>query len=216
MNIKILLADDHKIVREGFRAILENEPSFEIVGCADNGSETVRMAHELSPDLLVLDITMPGMSGIEVIHEIMESTPTQKILVLSMHQEIALVVEVIRMGARGYLPKTCSADELIQAIQNVASGEIYYDQEVSKLLINDFLNASESKNYKRLLSSLSQREQEVLRLISEGKITKEAAHVLNVTTKTVDFHRMRIMKKLKLNTIAELTRYAIREGLTST
>jgi len=216
MRITIMLADDHKIVREGYRAILEKEPDFLVVGCAQSGTETIRMADDLRPDVLLLDITMPGMSGIEVIHTIIERRPDQKILVLSMHQEITLVVEVVRIGARGYLPKTCSSGELIQAIQNVAAGEIYYDQEVSKLLINDFLNSSEKVESKRLLSSLSKREQEVLRLIAEGKITKEASHILNVTTKTVDFHRMRIMKKLQLNTIAELTRYAIREGLTFT
>ena len=213
MTIKVLLADDHKIVREGLSSLLEREPDIEVIALADNGRIAVQFAGELRPDVAVIDIAMPEMNGIEAIRRISRENPAIIVLALSMHSARRFVVEALSAGAKGYLLKDCAAEELVRAIRTVAGKETYLCPKAAELIVKDYM--------KRLPESaptsdslLSTRENEVLQLIAEGQNTKEIAFTLAISIKTVETHRQQIMKKLNLHSVAELTRYAIREGLT--
>lgn len=213
MTIRVLLADDHKIVREGLSSLLEREPDFEVIALADNGRMAVQLAGELRPDVAVIDIAMPEMNGIEAIRRISRENPAIMVLALSMHSARRFVVEALAAGAKGYLLKDCAAEELVRAIRTVAGKETYLCPKAAELIVKDYM--------KRLPESaptsdslLSTRENEVLQLIAEGQNTKEIAFTLAISIKTVETHRQQIMKKLNLHSVAELTRYAIREGLT--
>ena len=213
MTIRVLLADDHKIVREGLSSLLEREPDIEVIALADNGRIAVQFAGELRPDVAVIDIAMPEMNGIEAIRRISRENPAIMVLALSMHSARRFVVEALSAGAKGYLLKDCAAEELVRAIRTVAGKETYLCPKAAELIVKDYM--------KRLPESaptsdslLSTRENEVLQLIAEGQNTKEIAFTLAISIKTVETHRQQIMKKLNLHSVAELTRYAIREGLT--
>lgn len=210
MGITVLIADDHKLFREGLRAILLGESLFNVIGEAEDGQEAVRLTLELRPDVLIMDISMPGMDGIEALKQVIAANPAQNVLVISMHRELHFLIEVFRHGARGFLQKNCSTQVLFQTIRTIAAGNTYYDDKLSENLVKDYENRSLSSRY----SDLSSREREVLRLITEGMNTKGAAHQLNLSVKTIEFHRQRIMKKLNLFSVAELTKYSIRVGLT--
>jgi len=213
MTIKVLLADDHKIVREGLRSLLEKESDIEVVAMADNGRTALQLACEMEPDVVVIDIAMPEMNGIEAIRRISSETSKSMILALSMHSARRFVVEALSAGAKGYLLKDCASDDLVRAIRVVADHETYLSPKVAGLIVKDYM--------KRLPESsppadalLSTRENEVLQMIAEGQNTKQIAFTLGVSIKTVETHRQQIMRKLNLHSVAELTRYAIREGLT--
>jgi len=213
MTIRVLLADDHNIVREGLRSLLEKEPDIDIVAMADNGRTAVQLAGELRPDVAVLDIAMPEMNGIEATRRISRDDPEIKVLALSMHSARRFVTEALSAGAKGYLLKDCAAEELVRAIRTVAGNETYLSPKVAGLIVKDYLKHSPETTLSDN-SCLTNREREVLQLIAEGESTKEIAFKISVSIKTVETHRQQIMKKLNLHSVAELTRYAIREGLT--
>ncbi len=213
MSIKVLLADDHKIVREGLRSLLEKEERISVLALADNGRMAVRLAKETQPDVVVMDIAMPDMNGIEATRRLVSENPEMKVLALSMHSARRLVVEALTAGAKGYLLKDCAAEELVRAIRTVAAGKVYLSPDVADQIVKDYVK-NPPETSPSTLNLLSAREKEVLQLISEGKNTKEIAFTLHVSIKTVESHRQQIMKKLNLQSVAGLTRYAIREGLT--
>lgn len=211
MRTRILLADDHKIVREGLRGILEKELQADVVAQAENGRAAVALALEHRPDVVIMDITMPDLNGIEAAAQILAELPGTKIIALSMHSDKKYVSEMLRAGASGYLLKDCAVDELGLAIQVVVSGRIYVSPDVTGVVVSDYL---EHVGQGKGTAKLTMKEREVLQLIAEGHSTKEVASRLNVSVQTIDTHRQHIMEKLDLHSIAELTKYAIREGLT--
>lgn len=213
MSIRVLLADDHKIMRDGLKALLEKAEDIDVIDEAADGSESVRKALEERPDVIVMDLTMPGMSGIEATRRIVEADPDARILALSMLQDRGCVVESLKAGAKGYLIKNCAAEELLIAIRALAAGGSYLCAKITDLVIRDYALANTDNPSSGSSSELSNRELEVLRLIAEGKSTKEIAYMLNVSVKTIDVQRSSIMKKLNLHSIAALTKYAVRNGL---
>lgn len=214
MSIRVLLADDHKIVREGYHFILENQSGIEVVAEADDGLEAVNLTKETKPNVVVMDITMPGMNGIVATQRILHENPETNVLILSMHSDCQFVVEVLRAGAKGYLRKNCSSQELVDAIRTVADNKIYLDAKITEYVVKEYV-LQHPETAKTTFSSLSIREKEVLQLLAEGNNSKEIAYKLDINIKTVDYHRSHIMKKLNLFSVAELTKYAVREGLTS-
>jgi len=213
MTIRVLLVDDHKIVREGLRSILEKQPDIEVIAMGDNGRMALQLAGELRPDVAIIDIAMPEMNGIEAIRRISGANPGIRSLALSMHSARRFVVEALAAGAKGYILKDCAAEELVRAIRVVAGNETYLSPKITGLIVKDYVKRRpESQSLDGSL--LSNREREVLQLIAEGQSTKEIAFDLGVSGKTVETHRQQIMRKLNLHNVAELTRYAIREGIT--
>lgn len=214
MGIRVLLADDHRIMREGLKSLLEHEQDLEIVGEAANGYEAVRLTEELKPDVVVMDLNMPKMSGIEAIRQILSTAQRTKALALSMALDRVCVVETMKAGASGYLLKDCAAEELVGAIHNVMNGELYLCSKITELVVKDYMDII-SDDAAEIRGRLTRREREVLELIAEGKNTKEIAFRFGVSVKTTEVQRSSIMKKLNLFSIAELTKYAIRHGLTT-
>lgn len=214
MSIRVLLVDDHKIMREGLKALLAKAPDIEVVAQAADGLEAIQKAAEHSPDVIVMDLTMPKMGGIEAIRRIAGVNPGIKALALSMVMDRSCVVESLKAGAKGYLIKDCAGEELIGAIRTLAAGSSYLCSKVTELVISDYAQQT-ANSPSSAHSSLSAREQEVLQLIANGKNTKEIAFTLGISAKTVEVQRGNIMKKLNLHSIAELTKYALREGLTT-
>ena len=214
MSTKIILADDHQIVRDGLRALLEKQPGFEVVGEAKDGRTAVRLAKELSPDLVIMDLSMPQLNGIEASRKIIHDSPKVKIIVLSMHSDRRFVAEVLKAGASGYLLKDSAFEELITAIRKVMSHQTYLSSQVLDVVLKEYLRRQNKENASQF-SVLTDREREVLQLISEGKISKEIAALLGVSVKTIETYRQRIMDKLEIRNIADLVKYAVREGLTS-
>jgi DNA-binding NarL/FixJ family response regulator len=213
MTIRVLLVDDHKIVREGLRSILEKEPDIEVIAMGDNGRRALQLAGELRPDVAIIDIAMPEMNGIEAIRRISGANPGIRSLALSMHSARRFVVEALAAGAKGYILKDCAAEELVRAIRVVAGNETYLSPKITGLIVKDYVKRRPESQASEG-SLLSNREREVLQLIAEGQSTKEIAFDLGVSGKTVETHRQQIMRKLNLHNVAELTRYAIREGIT--
>ncbi|WP_041245468.1 response regulator transcription factor [Geotalea uraniireducens] len=214
MNIRVLLVDDHKIMRKGLKAILALEHTIEVVAEAANGREAIRKADELLPDVVVMDLTMPEMNGIEAIRQIVAAHPDVRTLVLSMVLDRACVMETFKAGATGYLLKDCAVEELVGAIHTVASGEPYLCPQITSLVIRDYTKGADANSSDSCVQ-LSKREREVLQLIANGNSTKEIAFTFGVSIKTVAVQRMSVMKKLNLFNVADLTKYAVREGLTS-
>ena len=215
MSIRVLIADDHKIMLAGLRSLLEKRPEFEVVGEAENGRKAVKMALENKPDVVVMDVSMPDMNGIEATTQVVEGVPGTRVIALSMHSDKRFVIGMLQAGASGYLLKDCASQELANAILQVAAGRKYLSPEIAGVVIDDFLQGGYSGQTATAKTSLSAREREVLQLIAEGWSTKQIASHLYVSIKTIETHRRQIMKKLDLHTIADLTKYAIREGLTS-
>lgn len=207
-KVRILLADDHAVVRQGFRMILSAQPDMEIVGEAGNGREAVEMAAELKPDVAVMDVAMPELNGIEATRRIAAANPATRVLALSMHKDSVYVREILRAGARGYLLKDAIDSDLLAAVRAVARGEGYLSPAVSDAVLTDY-----RKHVTDPLDLLSTREREVLQLIAEGKTNKEIAGLLKLSVYTVDAHRSRIMEKLNLHSTGELVRFAVRKGL---
>lgn len=214
MSIKILLVDDHRIVREGLRSLLERETDFTVVAEAGDGREAVRLAGELFPDVVLMDISMPNMNGIEATRRIVVEYPDVRVLVLSMHSDRRYVVEALNAGAQGFFLKDVAGEDLVGTIRTVAVNDSRSCPKMNGLLVRDSMRSSADPCL-AASSSLSPREREVLQLLAEGKNTKEMAFALDVSIKTVETHRQQIMKKLDIRSIAALTKYAIREGLTT-
>lgn len=214
METTILLVDDHQIFRQGLRSLLDNSGIARVIAEAGDGIEAVRLAGELEPDLVIMDLTMPLMNGIDATREITRRQPGAKILALSMESDRFFVVEVLKAGASGYILKDTAFDELYSAIETVAAGETYLPAKVSALLVRDFLQCI-PQEASVVYENLSVREREILQMIADGKTIKEIAFLLGSSYKTVDNQRQSIMQKLQLFSIAELTKYAVRHGYTT-
>ncbi len=214
LKIKVLLVDDHRIVREGIKSLIDSQSDMEVIAEASSGREAIRIVRKMSPDLVVMDVAMPDMNGIEATRHITSEFPGVKVIALSMHSNKRFVVEILRVGASGYLLKDCAFEELANAIRAVMAGELYLSSKVASLLIKEYIRGF-PKDETSAFGELTPREREVLQLIAEGKSTKQIASILHVSVKTVETHRRQIMNKLELYTVAELTKYAIREGITS-
>jgi DNA-binding NarL/FixJ family response regulator len=214
MSIKLLMADEYKIFREGLLLLLGKEPGVDVIGDAGDGETAVRLAMELNPDLVIMNVSMHGMDGIEATRLIKKSSSSMRVIALSESSTRKSVTDMLHAGASGYLVKDCSFSELMRAIQAVYSGEMYLSQEVAGVVIEDYLNKINNKNSSES-KSLTNRETEVLQYISSGMRTREIADKLEVSIKTIETHRRQIMEKLKMYSIAELTKYSIKEGLTT-
>ena len=215
MIIKVMLVDDHRMVSEALSALLSKETDLEVVAIADNGREAVRMARETNPDVIVMDLAMPEMNGLEACRNIVEETPACKVIALSMHSDRRYVVEALKSGARGYILKESAFVALAGAIRGVTEDNGYLDPKITGIIMKDYIQQKNDPSATCEQTPLSSREREVLQLIAEGKNTKEIAFTLDISAKTVETHRRQIMQKLKLGSIAEMTRYAIREGVSS-
>ena len=207
-KIRILLADDHAVVRQGFGRILASEPDMEIVGEAATGHEAITLTEELQPDVVVMDVAMPELNGIEATRRLAASVPRARVLALSMHKDSVYVREILRAGAKGYLLKDAVDRDLLAAVRAVARGEGYLSPAVSEAVLSDY-----RKHVTDPVDLLTSREREVLQMIAEGKTNKEIATLLNLSVYTVDAHRGRVMEKLNLHTTGELVRFAMRKGL---
>ncbi len=214
MTIKIILADDHNVLREGLKSLLNQQQDFEVIGEADNGRDAVRLAKKLEPDIVILDIGMPNMNGIQATQHIVAEVPDTKVLALSMHSDHQFVVKMLQAGASGYMLKDCAYEELISAVRDINAGKFYLSKDVTGVVINNYINMIQAVDAVSH-PTLTSRERETLQLIAEGKSTAETANLLNVSTKTIETHRKNIMDKLDIHNIAELTKYAVREGITS-
>ena len=213
-TISIILVDDHKMVREGLKALIEKQSDMKVVAEADSGTSSIELIKEHGPDIVVMDISMPDMNGIEATKEILKSCPRTKVVILSMHADRRFATGALNAGALGYVLKDSASDELILAIRNIYNGEIFLSSKITEVVVKDYVS-KQSLKQKHAVSELSLREKEVLKHLAEGKTTKGTASELGISIKTVEAHRHQIMEKLQLHSIAELTKYAIREGLTN-
>lgn len=207
-KIKVLVADDHAIVRQGFRRILDANDDLEVVGEASTGRQVLEKARELQPDLVLMDVSMPELNGIEATRRLKQESRYSKVLALSMHKDNVYVREILRAGAAGYVLKDCAEDELVHAVRAVARGEAYLSPGVAGAVLSDY-----RKHVTDPIDLLSSREREVLQMLAEGKTNKDVAVSLNLSVFTVDAHRGRIMEKLNLHSIGEMVRFAMRNGL---
>ena len=214
MGIRIILADDFEIIREGLRALIEKQPGMTVVAEAGDGRTAVQLATKLLPDLVVMDISMPDLNGIEATRQILEQCAGAKVIALSVHCDRRFVLEMLNAGASGYLLKDCAFKELIHAIHTVAANNTYLSPKITDIVLKDYVQRIPKDEFSSL-SLLTPREREVLQLLAEGRRTKEIAHLLQVSVKTVETYRQQLMAKLSLHSIAELTKFAVREGLTS-
>jgi DNA-binding NarL/FixJ family response regulator len=212
-TLRIVLAEDHTILREGLRALLSADPNVEIIGEAQNGREAVRCVEKLEPDLVLMDLSMPRMSGMEATREIKKRYPEIKIIALTVHKTEEYLLTTLKAGADGYVLKDATHDELLMAIKNVMGGKSYLSPGVSEKIIEGYLDGRENNRTASPWESLSQREREVLKLIAEGFKNKEIAGDLCISLKTVEKHRANLMKKLDLHNAAALTVYAVQKGL---
>lgn len=213
-TIRVVLAEDHTIVRQGLRSILEQQTGIDVIAEAENGREAVRIVEQLQPDVVLMDFSMPGLNGLEATRQIKQRVPEVKILILTRHANREYIEKILRAGASGYLIKKSAADELIIAIQSVYRGDSFLDPSISKTVIEGFLHQSENETQARDVK-ITPRESEVLQLIAEGYPNREIASLLHISVKTVDNHRANLMGKLDLHSTAELTQYAIRQGIIS-
>lgn len=213
IQIRILLADDHNIIRDGMRLLLERQAGFSVVGEAADGREVVQLAQEQSPDVVVMDIAMPNMNGIEATRRIVERSPAIGVVILSMHYDESYVIRSLKAGARAYLLKDAVKTELIAAIQAVVQGRSYFSPKISRILQEDFVQLLGRRGADDSYDLLTEREREVLQLVAEGKTNKEIATHLTLSLYTVDTHRTHILQKLNLHSVPELILYAVRKGI---
>lgn len=211
---RVLLADDHKILRQGLRTLLEQEEDIQVVGEADNGRLSVKLTAELAPDVVIMDVAMPDLNGIDATRRITEAEPKARVLALSMHSDGRYVRGMLQAGARGYILKDCAAEELTRAIRTVMADQVYVSPGVTGAIVNDYVRQLSAAEVDET-TVLTHREREVLQLLTEGGSTAQIAAELSVSVKTIETHRKHIMDKLGLRSIAELTKYAIREGITA-
>ena len=212
MTIRVILADDHPVFREGLCSLLQVEADIEVIGQAADGEEAVRLVRDLRPDVVVMDIAMPGCDGIEATERILADDPSHRILALSMHADAQFMQKMFSVGAKGYLPKNCCFDELVTAIRTIHENGEYLSPSLNAALLSDYIGLL-AKERERDDRPLSERETEVLRLIADGRHTKQIADLLGISVKTVETHRRQVMEKLGISTVAGLTRYAVRTGL---
>jgi len=215
MSIRLILVDDHKIVRTGLKSLLEDQPNLNVVGEAEDGHQAIRLASRLSPDLVIMDITMPGLNGIEATRRMVREVKGLGVIALSMHRDTHYLVDMLEAGAKGYLLKDCDFDELILAIRTVSKGGTYLSPAVSDTVAQGLLAKRQSRLPEKKTQILTSREREVVQMLSEGHSCREIADQLCISIKTVETHRQNIMQKLGLRSLASLTKFALREGLTS-
>jgi two-component system response regulator NreC len=214
MDIKVLIADDHQIVRDGLRSLLEKEPDMKLVGEAEDGRTIVKMLRETTPDVVIMDVAMPNLNGIEATRQITHEFPAVKVIALSMHDDRRFVINMLKSGASGYLIKDCAFRELAKAIRLVVkANKIYLSPGITDVVVNNYVTGLTPDSL--VFSILTPREREVLQLIAEGRSSNQIAEALYVSVKTIECHRAQLMQKLKKRSVAELTKFAIREGLTS-
>jgi len=211
--LRILVADDHDIARRGIRALLENHPGWQVCGEAKDGRETVEMAATLKPDLILLDIGMPNLNGLEATRQILATSPDALILILTMHDTDQVVREVLRAGARGFLLKSDAGRDLMAAVEALQNHRTFFTTKVSQMVLTGFLNRDGRADEDIDGNALTAREREVIQLLAEGKTSKEVAVTLNLSVKTAETHRTNLMRKLDLHSVADLTRYAVRNGI---
>jgi two-component system, NarL family, nitrate/nitrite response regulator NarL len=214
-KIRLLLVDDHPIVLDGIKSHLCAQPDFEVVGDATNGQDALRKAKLALPDVVLMDISMPHMNGIEAMMNLRKQVPNAKVLILTMHDSKEYIAQVVRSGARGYLLKDSAPAELVGAIKAVHAGEVYFSPSVSKVLIEEMTDGNKRSLDAPVPPPLTDREREVLSLIAEGLLNKQIADRLGIGVRTIETHRERIMRKLDIHTVAGLTKYAIARGMTS-
>lgn len=212
-KLRILLADDHVVMRTGLRALLERQPNLEVVGESENGRETVKLAASLQPDVVVMDVGMPLLNGIEATKTIVTERPATAVVILSMHADESYVMRALSAGARGYLLKDSAAADLLGAIQAVSQGKSFFSPKVSHILAEDYVRVLKQKGAVDSYDLLTSREREILQLLAEGKSNKEVASDLNISAYTVETHRSHILQKLNLHNSAEVVLYAVRKGL---
>jgi two-component system, NarL family, response regulator NreC len=212
-TIRILLADDHTVVRDGLRALVEKQPDMAVVGEAADGRDTIRLAEEQSPDVIIMDIAMPNMNGIEATRRITTSNPRTAVLILSMHQDESYVLRSLKAGAKGYLLKESVRSDIIEAIRAVVHGRSFLTRKVSRILQEDYVREMERRGLEDSYELLTDREREILQLVAEGRTNKEVASLLNISLTTVETHRTHILQKLNLHSIPELILYAVRKGI---
>jgi DNA-binding NarL/FixJ family response regulator len=212
-KVRIVIAEDHTIIREGLRSLLSSNPNFEIVGEAEDGREAIRCVEKLKPDLILTDLSMPRMNGMEAIKEIRRISPVTKILVLTVHKAEEYILATFRAGADGYLLKDSTHTELVMAVKKVLSGKRYISPEISEKVIEGYLEGKKTLKSRTSWETLTQREREILKLIAEGYKNKEIANDLCISVKTVEKHRANLMEKLDLHSIQALTAFAIEKGL---
>ncbi|HKL32308.1 MAG TPA: response regulator transcription factor [Tangfeifania sp.] len=210
MELKIMIVDDHKILRDGLRNMIEKYPNFKVVGEATDGREALKLSQSLKPDVVIMDVAMEGLNGVEATQQIVQQSPEIKIIGLSMHSNKRFILGMFKAGAYGYLLKDSDSSELIEAIKKVAQNKKYISQRISGAIVDELISPTSREE-----AELSQREKEILQLIAEGKSSKEIAEILFLSSKTVDSHRKNIMDKLELYNIPDLTKYAIKTGLTT-
>ena len=213
--IRVLVADDHTIIRRGLRSLLEREEGFEVVAEACDGRQTVEMAEAKQPDVVMLDIAMPRLNGIEAARQISSQLAKTRIVILSMHADESYVLKALKAGARGYLLKDSAESDIINAIRAVHEGKAFFSPEISRMLMEDYMRQLEQRGVDDRYELLSTREREVLQLLAEGKSSKEAATILDISLYTVETHRSHILQKLGLHSLAELILYAVRKGVIS-
>ena len=214
-KLRILLADDHILMRSGLRALLDRQPNLEVVGESENGRETVALAASLKPDVVVMDVGMPILNGIEATQTIVTQCPSIAVVILSMHADESYVMRALKAGARGYLLKDSAAADLIGAIQAISQGKSFFSPKVSRILAEDYVRVLRQKGAVDTYDLLTSREREILQLLAEGKANKEVATALNISPYTVETHRGHILQKLNLHNSAELVLYAVRKGIIS-
>jgi DNA-binding NarL/FixJ family response regulator len=214
-NIRVLLADDHIIMRKGLRLLLERQENITVVGEASDGRECVELAQAEKPDVVVMDIAMPNLNGIEAARQIVAQNPAIAVAVLSMHSDESYVIRALKAGARAYLLKDSAESDLIGAIRALSDGKSFFSPAISKLLVEDYMLQIERKGVDDSYELLTTREREILQLLAEGKSNKEVANMLNLSLYTVETHRTHILQKLNLHTVPELILYAVRKGIIS-
>jgi two-component system response regulator NreC len=214
-QIRILLADDHNVMRRGLRLLLESQPGFSVVGEAADGRNAVELAKATNPDVVVLDIAMPQLSGTEAAQRITELLPNTAIVILSMHSDEGYVLRALKAGAKGYLVKDSAEGDLIEAIKVVSQGKAFFSPEVSRMLVEDYVREIRTRGVEDSYELLTAREREILHLLAEGKSNKDIAALLNLSLFTVETHRRNLQEKLNLHSLAELILYAVRKGLIS-
>jgi two-component system, NarL family, response regulator NreC len=214
-QIRILLSDDHNVLRDGMRLLLERQPGLVVVAEAGDGRETLDLVRDHQPDVVVMDIAMPNMNGIEATRRIVEKHPRMGVVILSMHYDESYVIRSLKAGARAYLLKDALKSELIAAIHAVAQGRSFFSPKISRILQEDYVQALRRKGADDSYELLTDREREILQLVAEGKTNKEIANTLNLSLYTVDTHRTHILQKLNLHSVPEVILYAVRKGIIS-
>ena len=214
-QIRILLADDHTVMRRGLRLLIESQPEFSVVAEASDGRQAVQQAEETMPDVAVMDIAMPNLSGIEAAQRIATAQPNTAIVILSMHSDEGYVLRALKVGAKGYLLKDSAEGDLIEAIKAVHEGKTFFSPEISKMLVEDYVREIRTRGAEDTYDLLTSREREILQLLAERKSNKEIALALNISVYTIETHRRNIHEKLNLHSLAELILYAVRKGIIS-